>query len=61
MISLIATDVEDLVEYGPLKPENEHGYTEEHLDALGRDDSIPKEIVIRNGTEMYLNPGRQVC
>jgi len=63
MLKLNLLDMEDLVEYGPLKPDNEQGYSEEQLDALGRDESKPKEIISVNGVEFYLNPdptGRRI-
>ncbi|KAJ3092581.1 hypothetical protein HK102_005350, partial [Quaeritorhiza haematococci] len=58
--------VEDLIEYGPMKPESEHGYSEEQLEVMakegkansaaeGKTDKI-KERALKNGLEVLLNP-----
>ena len=56
---------EDLIEYGPLKPENEQGYTEEQLEALSLNEKEPveKKLVEKNGVSILLNPdptGRRI-
>ncbi|KAJ3038310.1 hypothetical protein HDV00_000821 [Rhizophlyctis rosea] len=48
---------EDLIEYGPLKPENEQGYTEEQLESLSLKDKEPveKKLVEKNGVQVLVN------
>lgn len=51
---LIAT--ENLALYGPLKPENEHGYTEEQMNRLGKESLNDEEVkfVTKQGIEYVL-------
>ncbi|TPX53932.1 hypothetical protein PhCBS80983_g06108 [Powellomyces hirtus] len=49
--------VEDLIEYGPSKPENEQGYDEDQLEALSKDKAtVVKKEVMRDGVSILLNP-----
>ncbi|KAI8996076.1 hypothetical protein BC832DRAFT_306145 [Gaertneriomyces semiglobifer] len=46
----------DLIEYGPIKPESEYGYTEEQLDSLGKEKMVEKKEVEINGRKVLMNP-----
>ncbi|KAJ2984884.1 hypothetical protein HDV02_000868, partial [Globomyces sp. JEL0801] len=48
----------DLLEFGPMKPENEKGYTDEQLDELAKNDgnpdlAKPRQEVVMNGFKFY--------
>nr|KAJ3423276.1 hypothetical protein HK105_006653 [Polyrhizophydium stewartii] len=60
---------EDLISHGPLKPENEHGYTEEQLEEFSKPESeqkpasAPRRQIHRNGFVFYDAPdptGRRI-
>ncbi|KAI8825209.1 uncharacterized protein EV422DRAFT_605904 [Fimicolochytrium jonesii] len=50
---------EDLIEYGPLKPDDQHGYDEDQLEALSKEKPATpplKQEVERDGRKVLLNP-----
>ena len=52
-----------MIKHGALKPENEHGYSEEQLDALASGESLPRKEILRNGFVFYECPdptGRRI-
>ncbi|KAL2916155.1 hypothetical protein HK105_204246 [Polyrhizophydium stewartii] len=65
----LLTAAEDLISHGPLKPENEHGYTEEQLEEFSKPESeqkpasAPRRQIHRNGFVFYDAPdptGRRI-
>ena len=58
---------EEFIKYGPLKPDNEQGYTEEQLEKFSSPDTElpdkPRNEIYKNGFMFYDNPdpsGRRV-
>ncbi|KAJ3022415.1 hypothetical protein HKX48_006232 [Thoreauomyces humboldtii] len=55
---------DDLVEYGPSKPEDQQGYDEDQLEALSKDKPVPaKKEIVRDGMTITINPdptGRRI-
>ena len=50
---------EDLIQYGPLKPMHEQGYSEEELDKLAKseeEEDVSKKEIIKNGVKMVIHP-----
>ncbi|KAI8803774.1 hypothetical protein BJ742DRAFT_827437 [Cladochytrium replicatum] len=51
---------EELIEYGPMKPLSEHGYSEDQLEELAKEKEnetkpVPKERKVVNGREVLIN------
>ena len=46
----------DLVEFGPLKPLSEQGYTEEQIESLAQEKTSQKTEIVSDGVRYLLNP-----
>jgi hypothetical protein len=60
-------DCEDLYKYGPSKPLEAHGFTEEQLEELTKNKennaNVPKPVITKNGIQVVVSPdptGRRI-
>jgi hypothetical protein len=55
-LNLHALATQDLVEYGPLKPISEQGYTEEQMEDMAQGKTPEKKEIVSEGIRYLLNP-----
>jgi cilia- and flagella-associated protein 298 len=52
-IQRLVSAVKDLLEYGPLKPDSEQGYSEEQIEELSHSTAVDRKPFIRDGFEFF--------